>query len=96
MTAKTAEQSFARLREIKDEAFDALEGADVARIAGTILQAGYHPYAAGRALTEILVRRHRDQKSRPLVPEVTQSDVVQLGDELGLRPQFDPTRRLEI
>jgi len=75
---------------------DLLKACDVPLIGDMILRAGYHPYADGRALTEILVRRHRDQTRPPEIPDITLSDVTTLADEMGIDRQFTPTRRLEI
>lgn len=94
---KTAAESFAELRALKDRFADALRVADVSLIADVVLRSGWHPYreGRGRALLEVLVQRHR-QSPRPIVPEITQRDVRELADELGIDPDFQPTRRLEI
>ena len=91
----TREHNFTRLRESRDEYRDALSSVDDIIIGHKVLEAGYHPLKGGRGLTEILVRRHRSEPhSRP--PDLTQADVVALADELGISPQFEPSRRIDL
>lgn len=97
MSTEAPAESFAKLRGLKNRLYAALRDAEQPLIADVVLRSGFHPYrdGAGRVLLAELIRRHR-QSPRPIVPELTQREVRELADEIGIKPDLEPTRRLDV
>jgi hypothetical protein len=88
----TRDENWQRLERQRDEAWTLLRALDSVLIADIVLRAGFHPHRGhGRAITEILVARHRAQHRTPLIPKVDISAVLEVAAVLGHQPDLEPT-----
>ena len=91
------DENWARLERQRDEARATLRALDSVVIADVVLRGGFHPYrGSGRAITEILLARHRGQHHAPLIPEIGHSDVVAVASHLGVEPELEPLEAAHV